>query len=227
MFKSLLVVILGLAFAGSSGTLAFASSGLTPERQAQVAQFDTERVRPVIENLLRGVHPVPELAARLGRLAELARTKYGVRLEVALSLEYGSRSRTAFASNHVADGVVFVTFYVPAYLDLYEEYRSSDRDIALAILSNSIALALIHEMDHAAHGYSSSLSSTIEQKAQNEILAWSLTCEEVIRPLMEKGLPVTDNQRAFYDAWVQGGRTTFSRSWAEFIKWKYGYITDK
>jgi hypothetical protein len=50
-----------------------------------------------------------------------------------------------------------------------------------------------------------------------EAYTWAHTCEDTIRIFVEKGLPLTDNNRMYYQAWVSAGRHADSEQWQQFI----------
>ncbi|MFA7302388.1 MAG: hypothetical protein WC030_01430 [Candidatus Paceibacterota bacterium] len=193
-----------------------------PPPRAQVEAFYNQQISPVVEGLLKGSHPVPELGARFSELAVRARDKYSLHFNVGISLEYGHR-KTGFASNHVDAGQVWVTLYAPALYDSHKQHQLTDPQHADAIVANTVALSMIHELDHAAHGYTSSPTASAEERAQNEIWAWAETCEKSMSVLAERGLPMTRKQREIYEAWIKAARTTMSQSWNDFIRNMYGY----
>jgi hypothetical protein len=201
----------------------FDKDELTPYTELQLKIFHAQHMRGVLEEgLLIGKHPIREVNARYATLMNLIKERYGMYPQMNLSPKYDKAGRDIMASSSVKNKIPALNIIVPFYMDYYASYRSLGVANPDALLANSLVISIHHELDHLAYALTGEEGSG-RDLIKNETNAWAYTCEKTIRIFVDKGVPLTENDLEFYQAWVKAGRSVKSKKWIGFIKSSYAH----
>lgn len=189
--------------------------------EESVGFYETHMRHVVEDQFDRGGHPLREVNERVNTLRGRVAQKFGKVLHLQFMHVYAEPGPRVYEMSLIQDNLPFLYVVVPAHRNRYLHYASMQTADATARFENALTVGIVHELDHLALDATNPLPVTYSEKEKfiwGEIMAWAETCEHTIRVFVEKGMPVSEDERYIYDAWVRAGRSVESPEWMKFIR---------
>ncbi|OHA36662.1 MAG: hypothetical protein A3H57_03460 [Candidatus Taylorbacteria bacterium RIFCSPLOWO2_02_FULL_43_11] len=168
---------------------------------------------------------ISEIQGRFSALVENVSAQYGTNIVLNMVTTYVAESTLVLAGAWVTNGGPQIDIIVPRLIDIHATFEKADIADWEQILQREMAISVMHEMDHLVlqkdDGFSRQNPAPLDILVEQECAAWANTCEFAIRPILEKGLRLTDITRDTYFVWVQANRNRGSPRWKEYIRSLY------
>ncbi len=150
--------------------------------QEDALKFSDEVVSPIVFAFAENKSTLQALSVRLKRMLDMI---HGKEISyVPLPAYYPVRTLHVLAKLELIDSQPAVIVFIPEVRD-WQSTQSEEQ------FKYGLVITLAHEMIHFELGHHQHIVKTTQDAARDEGQAWAKTILEIIRPLQEKGLPVT------------------------------------
>lgn len=223
MKKVLFASMMALCAAIGIARVAKAEIANLPYFHTETMRFHDERVQPVIiDQLLRGAHPLPEVNARFAFLNEKVQNGFKAGLTVLMNHNFDELGDQVLEKSYI-DGQGHPTFQVilPAHIDRWNRYLAAQDTRARERLDNGFIIGALHEVDHLMLDATAPLPVTLSMREKSivgEIQAWAETCEHTVRHFVARSMPLPEDVQYYCEAWVRFGRSVESPEWKSFMR---------
>ena len=201
----------------------------------QLEHFCQEKLEVVGEGLAHEMCPLAEINAHHAELAKLIKTRYGGAVQLQVIAAYHRANPFVTAENHVTNGRAHIDFYLAAFNNLYDMFKTEKDPYAEERIRHGFVVSILHEMEHLAYGYVVKPVYVKDVQAAEkfgitqdtfEARTWAITCESAIRPLLTHQAHIMGSDLLFYDKWVKCGKEVDSKAWRIFINNRYSLSRD-
>ncbi len=199
--------------------------------ETQMTEFWAKRLQPVAQQLNERTFPLKEINERYDFLSVKIKSRYNTGLGADVVLGYHPVHPYILAESCLVGGKTCLRIYVAAYCNLYkiwEENGVAQRD---EIIRNSLAVSVLHEMDHLAGGWVREKASdkpyTIDDAVESEKRAWAETCQHTLRVMAEYRYKVLGSDWEMYRHWEECGRDAESPAWDSCIRAIYAPVHNR
>jgi hypothetical protein len=156
-----------------------------------------------------------ELGDHMTELATLCKERYGAYPVVVANYNSMPKSRAVAATSMLVSGKPQVVLFLPVLLDLELSYKQGNIPDEENQLNDMLVGIILHELEHLAYGYLAE-ERTFESSVNAESKTWAITCEKVLKPLVEHDAYLTDTAAEAYKKWLDCDRNANNPEW---IKW--------
>lgn len=202
-------------------------SGYVPS--PQIATFFESEIYPLVSLLINGNYNLPEIQREFSENLNAIYSEYG-RLNVELCDKPPKHiAKDAFLPFGFRwdEKKPFLIIFVQQLLIFFNQLAITRWHDFRQCFENIIVIGLMHEIYHIRSNQLIKDGCSSESK-NPEVVAWALTCECAIRPLVElyqRELIGSDYQT--YLMWVQCGRNAKNPRWENFIADLYSGIKER
>jgi len=177
------------------------------------------------QQLFLGRYPIPEIQDRYDQAVQLIEKRYGSGLAVNMVTTYDKASTDVLCGNCFKDGHPTAEIMIPKLLDICKGERQRNPNGWQDRMRLVLVVGLMHELDHLASGpilKEGEKPLPLDQLVDEETRVWALTCENTLRPLIEKyKAQLTEDEYIIYNQWLKSRRDESSPTWRNFIHWAY------
>lgn len=181
--------------------------------------FFEKEVFPTLRLLSAGKLPYTEINDRYASGAAVIIKEYGKPISLKVKTDYHTSSKyvhaTAGDRYDLDSGVIWI--YVPALMDVFEEFQSSGHPRWREIFTNHCIITFMHELEHLRFKLRNQGGDRISLTEESR--AWDETCVHTIAPLIEKyKVPIAMSEALIYKTWTEAGRNSQHVAWRQEIE---------